>query len=136
MTAYERRQSRNFSNSSLHNRLPRISDVTITQDLTGASVASESSPMRLDRANVHLEGQASLFEQAMPEEVVGGDISFDELEVEMQLLDQDMSICVQPAYGGTEKLFGTVEKGKIDANVKPRDVFGDKENILPPVLRV
>ena len=134
MTAYERRQSRSFSNSSsTYNRLPRISDVTITQDFTGASVASESSPMRIDRAKV--QAQPSLFDQAMPE-VAGGDISFDELEVERQLLET--SICVQPGNVGVEKLFGvSLEKhdAKTKADVRPREVFGDKENILPAALK-
>ena len=87
--------------------------------------------MRIDRAKV--QAQPSLFEQAMPE-VAGGDISFDELEVERQLLET--SICVQP--GNVEKLFGvSLEKhdAKTKADVRPREVFGDKENILPAALK-
>ncbi|KAF4617204.1 hypothetical protein D9613_006327 [Agrocybe pediades] len=125
MTSYRRRKSSSFSAAS--NRLPRISDVTITQEFTGNSNAStvgsllteeftgysDCSPMRLDRARA----EPSLFDQPLPEDV--GDISFD--EVERQLLET--SIYVQPA----EKTF---EKGPF----KSREIFGDKENILPPSL--
>lgn len=75
--------------------------------------------MRIDRARA----QPSLFDQALPEDV--GDISFD--EVERQLLET--SIYVQPVGGPMEKVF---DKGGV---VKSRDVFGDKENILPASLR-
>ncbi|KAF9565092.1 kinesin-like protein [Agrocybe pediades] len=82
----------------------------LTEEFTGDS---DCSPMRLDRARA----EPSLFDQPLPEDV--GDISFD--EVERQLLET--SIYVQPA----EKTF---EKGPF----KSREVFGDKENILPPSL--
>ena len=116
MTAYERRQSRNFSGSTL--RLPRISDVTVTQDYTGNS---ETSPIRFDRARA--KAQPSLLDQDMLEDVVVADISFDEMEVERQLLET--SIYIQPGSVGVAKLPG----GGITS--KPRDIFGDKENILP-----
>ena len=127
MTSYRRRKSSSFF-SATSNRLPRISDVTITQDFTGNSEGivtedftgnSDCSPMRIDRARA----QPSLFDQALPEDV--GDISFD--EVERQLLET--SIYVQPVGGPMEKVF---DKGGV---VKSRDVFGDKENILPASLR-
>ena len=119
MTAYERRQSRNFSGSV---RLARISDVT--QDFTGNS---ESSPTRFDRARA--TAQPSLLDQAMLEEVVVADVSFDELEVERQLLEA--SICVQAGSGGATKLLGAhgLDKGGVVS--KARGIFGDKENILP-----
>ena len=117
MTAYERRQSRNFSGSAM--RLPRISDVTVTQDFTGNS---ETSPIRFDRARAR--AQPSLLDQDMPEDVVVADVSFDEMEVERQLLET--SICVHPGSGGMAKLLGG---GGIAS--KTRDIFGDKENILP-----
>ncbi|PPQ68785.1 hypothetical protein CVT25_008863 [Psilocybe cyanescens] len=122
-TYTERRQSRSFSA-----RLPRISDVTITRDMTGNS---ESSPMRLDRASAR--AQPSLFDQDMLEELGGvADVSFDEMEVERQLLETSIYI-TQPQLGstGADKLFGGVDKG---GAVKGREVFGDKENILPQFL--
>jgi centromeric protein E len=120
MTAYERRQSRSFNNI---NRLPRISDVTITQDFTGLNQnftgVAESSPTRFDRATAR--SQPSLLDQAMLEEIGGaGDMSYDEMEVEKQLLE--MSVCVQPGSGAAAKMFG---------GPKSRDVFVDKENVLP-----
>jgi centromeric protein E len=118
MTAYERRQSRNFSGSTM--RLARISDVT--QDFTGNS---ENSPTRFDR--LRATAQPSLLDQAMLEEVVVADVSFDEVEVERQLMEA--SICVQPGSRGAAKLFGGVDKGGVVS--KARGVLGDKENILP-----
>ena len=117
MTAYGRRQSRNFSGSSM--RLARISDVTVTQDFTGNS---ETSPIRFDRARA--KAQPSLLDQDMLEDLVVADVSFDEMEVERQLLET--SIYVHPGSGGAAKLLGGG-----GTTSKPRDVFGDKENILP-----
>ncbi|KAF9483551.1 kinesin-domain-containing protein [Pholiota conissans] len=126
MTAYERRQSRPFSSNAA--RLPRISDVTVTQDFTGVSQDltgfSESSPMRFDRTAVRSE--PSLFDQAMLEEMGSVDVSFDEIEVERQLLE--MSVCVQPGGASAAKMFSGLEKPGFP---KSRDVFVDKENILP-----
>ncbi|KAF8182356.1 kinesin-like protein [Pholiota molesta] len=100
----------------------RISDVTITrihrlsQNFTGVA---ESSPTRFDRATAR--SQPSLLDQAMLEEIGGaGDMSYDEMEVEKQLLE--MSVCVQPGSGAAAKMFG---------GPKSRDVFVDKENVLP-----
>ena len=139
MTAYERRQSRTFSSSSI-NRMPRISDVTATpesagvsEDFTGMSTISQDftgdgnySPVRgLDR--LRAKAQPSLFDQAMPEEV---DMSFDELEVENQLLE--MSICVPAGSTAAAKMFGGLDlKESPSKTSRGRGVFGDKENILP-----
>jgi centromeric protein E len=60
----------------------------------------------------------------MLEDVVVADVSFDEMEVERQLLET--SICVHPGSGGMTKLLGG---GGITS--KTRGIFGDKENILP-----
>ncbi|KAF5317483.1 hypothetical protein D9619_013159 [Psilocybe cf. subviscida] len=121
MTAYERRQAR----ASSAGRLPRISDATVTEEFTGLGVdftgASESSPVRLDRGSA---SQPSLMDQAMLEEMGSVDISFDELEVEQQLLE--MSMCVQPGSAAATKLFGQ-DKGLI----KDRAVLSAKENIFP-----
>ncbi|CAA7262764.1 unnamed protein product [Cyclocybe aegerita] len=135
-TAYERRQSRNFSSSSMRSsKLPRISDVTIQaehiglwQDVTGATADGGYSPVRLDGLQ-RARSQPSLMDQAMPEVVLDGvaDVSFDEMEVENQLLD--VSIYV-PDSGVPMKMFGIAGLDKLGA-VKTRDVFGDKENVLP-----
>ncbi|KAH9480830.1 Kinesin-related protein 11 [Psilocybe cubensis] len=118
-TYNERRQSRSFSA-----RLPRISDVTVMRDMTGNT---ESSPMRLDRAGAR--SQPSLFDQDMLEELGGAaDVSFDELEVERHLLDTSIYIAQPLSSNVAEKLGHGVDK---TALVRPRDVFGDKENILP-----
>ena len=121
MTAYERRQSRNFPGSTM--RLGRISDVTATQDFTGNS---ENSPTRFDRARA--TAQPSLLDQAMLEEVVVANVSFDELEVERQLLEASMYM--QPGSGGAAKVFGGSDKAGVVVS-KARGVFGDKENVLP-----
>jgi centromeric protein E len=122
MTAYERRQAR----ASSSGRLPRISDATVTEEFTGIGVdftgASESSPVRLDRGSAST--QPSLMDQAMLEEMGSVDISFDELEVEQQLLE--MSMYIQPGSAAATKLFGQ-DKGLI----KDRGVLSAKENIFP-----
>lgn len=119
MTAYERRQSRSFSSTG---RLPSISDSTIIEDMTGVS---ESSPIRFGRVDARL--QPSLLDQAMLEEFDNAvDISFDELEVEQQLMD--VSVYVQPGTDAAAKIFAGLDKG---SPARSRLIFGDKENILP-----
>jgi centromeric protein E len=76
------------------------------------------SPMRL---GAELKAQPSLLEQVMPEEEWGvTDMSFDEIEVENQLLPSS-SPPLAPV-----KFFG-VQKGAV------RGVLGDKENLVPSV---
>ncbi|KJA20164.1 hypothetical protein HYPSUDRAFT_142672 [Hypholoma sublateritium FD-334 SS-4] len=119
MTAYERRQSRSFSGTG---RLSTIPDVTVADDMMGVL---ESSPMRLGRGDVRT--QPSLLDQAMLEEFDGaGDISFDELEVEKQLME--MSVYVQPGSDVATKMLNGLDKG---SPTRSRSVFGDKENVLP-----
>ena len=119
MTAYERRQSRSFSGIG---RLSTIPDATVSEDMTGIL---ESSPMRLRRGE--LRAQPSLLDQAMLEEFDGaGDISFDELEVEKQLME--MSVCIQPGSDAPTKMLNGLDKG---SPTRARSVFGDKENVVP-----
>lgn len=119
MTAYERRQSRSFSGTG---RLSTIPDATAVDDMKGVL---ESSPMRLGRGDVR--AQPSLLDQAMLEEFDGaGDISFDELEVEKQLME--MSVYVQPGRDAATKMLNGLDKG---SPTRSRSVFGDKENVLP-----
>lgn len=82
----------------------------IVEQSTGASV---DSPMKLDT----LKAQPSLFEE-MPEEELG-DMTFDELEVEHQLLARSVSAMPVPSLN-------TANRYKAS---KQRDVFGEKENI-------
>ncbi len=120
MTAYERRQSRSFSGAG---RLTTIPDDAVSDhDMTGIL---ESSPMRLGRGD--LRAQPSLLDQAMLEEFDGaGDISFDELEVEKQLME--MSVYIQPGSDTSTKMLNGLDKG---SPTRSRSVFGDKENVLP-----
>jgi len=103
LTAYaERRQSKFTSlpfNKGNNNNANIITN--ITED-------SDTSPIR----PTQFKSQPRLLDQVMPEEA---DMSFDEFEVEQQLLNT--SVVVGKMMGGGGK------------NV--RDVFGDKENILP-----
>ncbi|PPQ69904.1 hypothetical protein CVT24_003238 [Panaeolus cyanescens] len=123
MTAYERRQSRSSSNSSISSRLARISDVTIkediplTEDFTG--MTDMSSPMRIsDKYGVH----PSLLDQDMPEPAV--DMSFDELEVERELLAVDPNASIYIPASGLKGIFP-------ESKPKAREVLGDKENFFP-----
>lgn len=124
LTAYaERRQSKFTLPSSL-------SDATITHsnsakslntpsykgnnnnanmNITNNNIAEETSPIRPSL----FKSQPRLLDQVMPEEA---DMSYDEFEVEQQLLNT--SVVAGKLLGGG---------GKMNA----RDVFGDKENILP-----
>lgn len=58
-------------------------------------------------------------------------MSFDELEVEKQLLE--MSIYVPAGSGGAAKMFAGLDTPLKEKSLvgKGREVFGDKENILP-----
>ena len=78
------------------------------------------SPMRL---GAELKAQPSLLEQVMPEEEWGvTDMSFDEIEVENQLLPPSSSPPLAPV-----KFFGVQQRGGV------RGVLGDKENLVPGV---
>lgn len=76
----------------------------------------ETSPIR----PIQFKSQPRLLDQVMPEEA---DMSFDEFEVEQQLLNT--SVWAPSVGNGNGKVGG----GKAVTNA--RDVFGDKENILP-----
>ena len=79
--------------------------------------SSDTSPIRPN--TTQFKSQPRLLDQVMPEEA--DNMSFDEFEVEQQLLNT--SVVVGKMMGG-----GGGGGGK---NVMVRDVFGDKENILP-----
>ena len=109
----ERRQAKqSLASSYIANVLAnRKSELNIEAD----------SPMRL---GAELKAQPSLLEQVMPEEEWGvTDMSFDEIEVENQLLPSSSSSSPPLA---PVKFFG-VQKGAV------RGVLGDKENLVPSV---
>ena len=77
------------------------------------------------RLGAELKAQPSLLEQVMPEEEWGvTDMSFDEIEVENQLLPPSSS---PPLTIAPVKFFGMQQKGVV------RGVLGDKENLVPSV---
>jgi hypothetical protein len=148
----ERRQSRrSFTGLSAYARLPRISDVTVKEDLsedfTGASTATvvldavdeeSNSPLRLahHRERIHLQAlnHPRLLDQDIPEEVENcvWNLSFDEVEVENQLLglgDGDMSLCFDGS-GGAGNVLDQIPK----VEGRKREILGDKENIAPSLL--
>ena len=159
LATFERRQSRrSFTGLSSYTRLPRISDVTIkpdledvstvTEDFTGASAASLStvvldgvdednnSPLRNGhhRERIHLQAlnHPRLLDQSIPDEIENCllNVSFDEVEVESQLLelgDGDMSVCFD-GFGGARK--GSDHIPKFESTRK-REILGGKENLLP-----
>ena len=129
LTAYaERRQSRLFSSSSsgglLNNTIPTHSNSTKTQntpqkDNSNTNTVEDTSPIR----PIQFKSQPRLLDQVMPEEA---DMSFDEFEVEQQLLNT--SVWMPPVgANGNGKMAGGAKMVTTNA----RDVFGDKENILP-----
>ena len=138
LTAYaERRQSRSFSSSlsgGLLNNTTRSNSTTplntpykghnantTTTTTTTSNFPEDTSPIR----PTQLKSQPRLLDQVMPEEV---DMSFDEFEVEQQLLNTSVWVPSVETNGNGKMVGG----GKtVTANVSARDVFGDKENILP-----
>ena len=123
LTAYaERRQSKITSTS--------LSDATMTHSNSTKSlntpyksnnantiitnIAEDTSPIRPSQ----FKSQPRLLDQVMPEEA---DMSYDEFEVEQQLLNTSIA---------AGKIMGGVGGGKMVTTIA-RDVFGDKENILP-----
>ena len=124
LTAYaERRQSRITSTS--------LSDATMTHSNSTKSlntpyksnnansiitnIAEDTSPIRPSQ----FKSQPRLLDQVMPEEA---DMSYDEFEVEQQLLNTSIAAGkIMGGGGGGGKMVTTIA----------RDVFGDKENILP-----
>ena len=106
LTAYaERRQSKLTSlplNTAFHK---------------GNTEDSDTSPIR-PNTTTQFKSQPRLLDQVMPEEA--DNMSFDEFEVEQQLLNTSVVVGKMMGVGGGG--------GK---NVMVRDVFGDKENILP-----
>ena len=127
LTAYAERRQSKFTSSSLSDGL--LNGATITHSNSTkplntpykgnnnnanitTNIAEDTSPIR----PTQFKSQPRLLDQVMPEEV---DMSFDEFEVEQQLLNTSILTSVGKIIGG----------GKTAANA--RDVFGDKENILP-----
>jgi centromeric protein E len=120
LTAYaERKQSKSTSSS--------LSDATITHSNSAKSlntpykgnniiitnIPEDTSPIR----PTQFKSQPRLLDQVMPEEA---DMSYDEFEVEQQLLNTSV-VAGKMIGGGGGKMVTTIM----------RDVFGDKENILP-----
>jgi centromeric protein E len=123
LTAYAERRQSKFTSSSL-------SDATITRS---NSTKSLNTPYKGNNANIiitniaedtspirptQFKSQPRLLDQVMPEEA---DMSFDEFEVEQQLLNTSVVAGKIMGGGGGGKMVTT----------NARDVFGDKENILP-----
>ena len=75
------------------------------------NTAEDTSPIR----HGQFKSQPRLLDLVMPEE---GDMSYDEFEVEQQLLN-------------TSVVAGKIMGGGAGKMAAARDVFGDKENILP-----
>jgi len=138
MTAYaERRQSRSFSSSlagGLLNSTTRSNSTTplntpykghnanTTATTATTNLLEDTSPIR----PTQFKSQPRLLDQVMPEEA---DMSFDEFEVEQQLLNTSVWVPSVETNGNGKMVMGG---GKmVTANVNARDVFGDKENILP-----
>ena len=120
LTAYaERRQSKftssslsdGFLNSGTTKSLNTPYNKGNNANTTTNNAAEETSPIR----PTLFKSQPRLLDQVMPEEA---DMSFDEFEVE-QLLNS--SVVGKTMGGGGGKMMAT----------NARDVFGDKENILP-----
>ena len=134
LTAYAERRQSKLTSSSLSDGL--VNGATITHsnptkssfntpykgnnnsNMIITNIAEDTSPIRPSQ----FKSQPRLLDQVMPEEA---DMSFDEFEVEQQLLNT--SILPSVASGG--KIIGG--GGKAAAMANARDVFGDKENILP-----
>ena len=122
LTAYAERRQSKFTSSSLSDALLN-NNATITHSTkslntpykTNNAIAEDTSPIR----PTLFKSQPRLLDQVMPEEA---DMSFDEFEVEQQLLNTSVLASVGKIMGGGGG-------GKMAANA--RDVFGDKENILP-----
>lgn len=119
LTAYAERRQSKFTSVSLSDGLlnsgATIAHSNSTKPLNtpykgNTAIAEDTSPIR----PTQFKSQPRLLDQVMPEEA---DMSFDEFEVEQQLLNT--SVVAKMMGGG----------GKMAANA--RDVFGDKENILP-----
>lgn len=127
LTAYaERRHSKLNSSSAsdgllnsaaiAHSNSPKSSHKSNNASITTiTNIAEDTSPIR----PIQFKSQPRLLDQVMPEEA---DMSFDEFEVEQQLLNTSVWA---PAVGNGKMVGG----GKTTIN--GRDVFGDKENILP-----
>ncbi|KAF6754852.1 kinesin-like protein [Ephemerocybe angulata] len=129
---FSHRKSGEGENGSSSGRAGGLNDVSngggqqhnisiVVEQCTGAS----ESPMRMPEA---LRGQPSLMEQAMLEGPgeEEADLSFDELEVEHQLLAMSVRGMPVPSMNTANRWkvanAGAVGKGRVD-------VFGDKENV-------
>jgi len=120
LTAYAERRQSKFTPSTLSDGFLNSAHSNSTKPLntpykgnnaniTITNIAEDTSPIR----PTQFKSQPRLLDQVMPEEA---DMSFDEFEVEQQLLNSSIWAPV----------------GKIGKTVtNARDVFGDKENILP-----
>jgi centromeric protein E len=123
LAAYaERRQSKltSLSLSDGHLNNATITNSNSTKSLNtphkaNATITEDTSPIR----PTQFKSQPRLLDQVMPEEA---NMSFDEFEVEQQLLNTSVWA---PVVG---KMMGG-GGGKMATSA--RDVFGDKENILP-----
>jgi len=119
----ERRHSKLNSSDGLlnsaaipHSNSPKSSHKSNNASTTTiTNITEDPSPIR----PIQFKSQPRLLDQVMPEEA---DMSFDEFEVEQQLLNTSVWV---PSVGNGKMVGG----GKTTINV--RDVFGDKENILP-----
>jgi centromeric protein E len=130
LTAYaERRQSKLTSSSLsdglvdtttiMHSNSTKPLNTPHKGNATITNITEDTSPIR----PIQLKSHPRLLDQVMPEEA---DMSFDEFEVEQQLLNT--SVWATPSVGnGNGKIVGG--PGKTGTNA--REVFGDKENILP-----
>ena len=120
LTAYAERRQSKLTSASLSDGV--LNSATINSNslntpykannanMTITNIAEDTSPIRPN--NTQFKSHPRLLDQVMPEEA---DMSFDEFEVEQQLLNT--SVVVGKMMGGGGKM--------------ARDVFGDKENILP-----
>ena len=126
LTAYaERRQSKinsstlsdatiTHSNSTKSLNTPSYKGSNNANIIITTNIAEDTSPIR---PSGQFKSQPRLLDQVMPEEA---DMSYDEFEVE-QLLNSSVAGKLTGGGGGGGKMVTTIA----------RDVFGDKENILP-----
>ena len=122
-TAYAERRQSKFTSSSLsdgpitHSNSTKSLNTPYKGNNNVTSIAEDTSPIR----PTLFKSQPRLLDQVMPEEA---DMSFDEFEVEQQLLNTSVvagKLLGGGGHGGGGKMVTTIA----------RDVFGDKENILP-----
>lgn len=92
------------------------------------AILEQESPVRLSDS---MKNQPSLLEQAMPEEdfATMSDMSFDELEVEHQLLAKSVSQMPVPSLNTANRWKSMKAAQNVPSGVGPGRLFGDKENI-------